>query len=248
MTLRSWLPAALLTLGMGIASTVGAAPAAPNAAWAALDVAQRQALAPLQRDWASLNGQQRAKWLEVASRFSQMKAEDRTRLQARMADWAHMTPLERSRARLQFQEARSLPATDRQSKWEAYQALTEAERQVLAQRAKPAAGKAASDPTGTTPAPLAISTSGKNNVIQPTVNARARAVTPTAQQARPGATTTTMTTRAAPPAHHQAGLPKIAATPGFVDPSTLLPQLGPQGAAVTAAAVPLAPAATASEP
>jgi hypothetical protein len=35
-----------------------------------------------------------------------------------------------------------------------------------------------------------------------------------------------------PPASIQHGLPKIAATPGFVDPATLLPRRGPQGAAV----------------
>jgi hypothetical protein len=53
-------------------------------------------------------------------------------------------------------------------------------------------------------------------------------------QAKPGATTTLMSQRALPPAHHQPGLPKIAATEGFVDHSTLLPQRGPQGAAVRA--------------
>ena len=56
------------------------------------------------------------------------------------------------------------------------------------------------------------------------------------QQARPGATTTPMTTRAAPPLHQQAGLPKIAATPTFVNPATLLPKRGPQGAAVRSVA------------
>jgi hypothetical protein len=62
------------------------------------------------------------------------------------------------------------------------------------------------------------------------------AIAPVVVQATPGATTTTMSVRAVPPAHNQPGLPKIAATPGFVDPATLLPQRGPQGAAVRAAA------------
>jgi hypothetical protein len=52
-----------------------------------------------------------------------------------------------------------------------------------------------------------------------------------------------MTARAAPPAHHQTGMPKIAATPGFVDPATLLPKRGPQGAAVRSAAASSEPAA-----
>ena len=56
-------------------------------------------------------------------------------------------------------------------------------------------------------------------------------VGPTVVQAKPGATTTLMTTSAEPPAHHRPGQPKIAALPGQVDPSTLLPQSGPQAAA-----------------
>src|SRR4029453_3048865 len=50
--------------------------------------------------------------------------------------------------------------------------------------------------------------------------------------------TTLMSRRPTPPAHQQTGLPKIAATPGFVDRSTLLPQRGPQGAAARGAAGP----------
>lgn len=54
-------------------------------------------------------------------------------------------------------------------------------------------------------------------------------------QARPGATTRSMATPPSPPLHQQSGLPLIAATPGFVDPATLLPQRGPQGAATRSA-------------
>jgi hypothetical protein len=52
-----------------------------------------------------------------------------------------------------------------------------------------------------------------------------------ALQAQPGATTTTINKRPAPPPHQQTGLPKIAASQGFVDKSTLLPKRGPQAAA-----------------
>ena len=50
-------------------------------------------------------------------------------------------------------------------------------------------------------------------------------------QAGPGATTTMVSKLPTPPPHQQIGLPKIAASPGFVDRATLLPQRGPQGAA-----------------
>lgn len=231
---RAWLAPLLLGTGLALAGMAWASGAGGTASWAQLSPAQRQALAPLEKDWASIDANRRAKWLEVANRFPTMPAEERERLQARMAAWARMTPAERSNARLQFQEVRQVPDAERQQKWQAYQALPEAERQALAARARPPARAASGAVAATTVRTGEVE--GKRNLVQPAPPARAKAVTPTVQQARPGATTTTMTTRPLPPAHAQAGLPKIAATPGFVDPSTLLPQRGPQGAAVRSAA------------
>ena len=174
----------------------------------------------------------RAKWVEVAGKFPTMPADERQRLQARMSEWARMSPAQRATARLQFQEVKAVPAEERQERWKAYQELTAEERNALASRAKPAARAASAAPPRIEP----DASSAKRNIAKATPPAApTRVVAPTVVQARPGATTTTMTNRAAPPPHHQAGLPKIAATPGFVDPATLLPQRGPQGAAVRTA-------------
>ena len=81
----------------------------------------------------------------------------------------------------------------------------------------------------------------KSNIVATPAPAPApRAVAPTIVQAQTGATTTLMSRRPAPPSHQQVGLPKIAATPEFVDSATLLPQRGAQGAGVR-----VAPAASA---
>jgi hypothetical protein len=75
-------------------------------------------------------------------------------------------------------------------------------------------------------------TQAKSNLVpNPAFAAPPRPVAPTVVQARPGATTSLMSQRPAPPSHQQTGLPKIAASPGFVDKTTLLPQRGPQAAA-----------------
>lgn len=202
--------------------------------WNSLTPAQKQVLAPLQRDWSSIEPARRQKWLEVAARYPQMPADERERLQARMSEWARMTPAQRAAARQQFQEVRRVPDEERQARWQAYQSLTPEERDSLAQRAKPAArAKAAEAQAGA--APQADANGGNNtkrNIVRAPSQPAPRVVNPGVQQARPGATTTTLTTRAAPPMHNQTGLPKIAATPNFVDPQTLLPQKGPQGAAV----------------
>ena len=233
---------AVLCVVAGLA-TAGAAEANPT--WASLTPAQQQALAPLQRDWNGIDQNRKQKWLEVSARFPKLPAEERTRIQTRMAEWARLSPTERASARLQFQETRTLSTEQRQQRWQAYQALPEVEKRQLAQRAKPV-------PPTPTPAPATAQTAeakkpslastdaeaGKRNsaTSRPGLPTPTRATQPALVQAKPGATTTTITTRAAPPAHHQPGMPKIAATPGFVDAATLLPTRGPQGAAVRAAA------------
>jgi hypothetical protein len=84
----------------------------------------------------------------------------------------------------------------------------------------------------------------KSNIVpNPAFAAPPKPVAPTVVRAGPGATTTPITRRPAPPSHLQTGLPKIAATPGFVDKATLLPQRGPQAAATRSAS-----AASAADP
>jgi hypothetical protein len=239
-TRNRWLLAALSSLAL---LGAGGVAAADPADWASLTPAQQKFLAPLNRDWGSIEAPRRAKWLEVASKFPAMPKEEQARVQERMADWARMTPTERSRARLQFQESKQVPATERQAKWEAYQALPAEQRHALAQTAKRSAKAASAPASAARTAQAGADPQGKRNLVQVSAPSPTRAVTPTAQQAKPGATTTTMTARPQLPAHQQAGLPKIAATSGFVDPSTLLPQRGPQGAAVRSAAASSEPAA-----
>jgi len=77
-----------------------------------------------------------------------------------------------------------------------------------------------------------------NVVPNPALAQAPRQVAPTLVQAAPGATTTAITRRPAPPAHQQSGMPKIATTPEFVNRSTLLPRRGPQAAAITPASAP----------
>lgn len=203
--------------------------------WSSLTPAQQTALAPLQREWASIDAARRSKWLEVAAKFPSMPPAERERIQARMADWSRLTPAERGRARQQFQESRQFPAEDRQARWESYRALPEEQRSQLARRSAPATGSKAGASAPASDGKLAAN---KRNLVPAATSATqlTKPVTPTAVQVKPGATTTLMSQPAKPPAHQQPGLPKIAATEGFVDPHTLLPKRGPQGAAVRAAA------------
>jgi len=211
-----------------VQSTAGAG----GQAWASLSSEQRSALAPLKDDWSSIDAPRKAKWLDLAGRYPKMPPSEQERMQARMTEWARMSPQERGQARLNFQQAKQLPNQERQDQWSAYQALPESERKALASRAK--ATQKASHPAGKpTPEP-----SNKRNIVaNPSLSAApVKPVAPAVVQAAPGATTTLVTRQPAPPSHQQAGMPKIAATPGFVDRHTLLPQRGAQSAGVRTSA------------
>ena len=197
-------------------------------------------LAPLERDWSTIDAPRKVKWLEVANRFAAMPAADQQRVQERMAEWARMTPAERGRARLSFQESKQLSAEQKQARWEAYQALPDEERQALASRAKPVdeRTRGTAMPMSTKEAASAASAAATSKASagpKPVAAAvPAKPVAPTVVQAKPGATTTLMTTPVQPPIHHRPGEPRIAAQPGEVNPATLLPQSGPQAAATSA--------------
>lgn len=210
--------------------------------WQTLTPAQREALAPLERDWPGIDAPRKQKWIALAGRFNTLSPEERARINARMVEWAKLTPAERGQARLRFEEARQLPVPDRSEAWRAYQALPPEQRQQLAARA----ATAASAPRDAASKPAKSGRDSKeakfNVVPNPALAQPPRPVAPTMVQAAPGATTTVITRRPAPPPHQQSGMPKIATTPEFVNRSTLLPQRGPQAVASTptAAALPAA--------
>jgi Protein of unknown function (DUF3106) len=206
--------------------------------WSQLTAEQRTSLAPLQRDWPGIDADQKRKWLEVSARFPKMPADERERVQARMGDWARMTPQDRGRARLRFQQAQGVAPQDRQARWDAYQALPAEQRSQLAAKNVP--------PAKSQPGLDARNGRGagqvKSNIVpNPSFAAPPKPVSPTVVQAAPGASTRLMSKPPAPPPHQQTGLPKIAASPGFVDRRTLLPKRGPQGAATRSASALVAP-------
>jgi hypothetical protein len=220
------LASAFIAAG-ALAQALPAQDAGPS--WAALTPPQKAALAPLERDWPQIDAARKQKWLEIAARLPGMPPEERQRIQQRMSEWSRMTPEERGRARLQFQEARQISPQERQARWDAYLALPAEERRALAisattvPKVKPKAAAAA-------PAQKNTSAGAPAAAAAPTT------VAPTLVQAKPGASTTLISKPATPPAHAQAGKPKIAAGSGAVDRSTLLPQPGVQRGTAAASA------------
>ena len=209
-----------------------------GARWQDLNVGQRAALKPLERDWSGISANQKQKWLEIATKFPNLQPDEKSRIQARMSEWARMSTVERRDARVNFQQAQRVAPDDRQAQWKAYQSLPAEERRQLAARASPASPALARNPARPESAarPVRDSQQAKSNIVpNPFFAVPPKPVAPTVQQAQPGATTTLISKRPMPPAHQQTGMPKISAGPNFVDKATLLPKRGPQGAAIQSA-------------
>lgn len=256
LTTMTWLAAGLVWLACGQAL---AAPGAPNGhaanggadmdtapEWHELTPAQKKVLQPLAPHWRTMDETGRDKWLNMANRFDRLSPAERLRVQERMDQWAKLPAQQRGEARLRFQQTRQLGADERQRKWAAYQALSPEDRQDLTRQAERKAKPVflSNSAVGPREAKQAYTTKrrahadaspNKSNMVPnaaPGAASPRTAIRPAIVKAGTGATTSLVNQRPNPPMHQQTGLPKIAATNGFVDPVTLLPRKGAQGAAM----------------
>lgn len=242
--------ACTLNLSAGLAP-VWAAPGqlatqADSPAWAQLSGEQRRVLAPLAGQWDAMDDTSRGKWAAVAAQYKRLSAEEQRRIDGRLTSWAKMAPRERGEARLRFQQTRELTPEQRQQRWEAYQSLPEDERRSLARQAQRRAEPTRLPERAAGPRDAreleqrqrrAEQQGRKSNDVpaaQP-LRSTGKAVAPSTVKAASGATTRLVTDAPAPALHQHAGLPKIAASEGFVDPVTLLPRKGPQSVGMTPA-------------
>jgi Protein of unknown function (DUF3106) len=210
--------------------------------WSALSPAQQQILAPLAQQWNQLDSLSQEKWLRVASRYPALPPDAQQRVIDRMHKWAALPDSERGQARLRFQQAQQLSPEERQQRWQAYQALSPQEREALARLGWRKKNPVLLEQTQTGPPEMAQAQTqrsrieggvGKHNMVSPVAAPAPAAVAPTLVSGGAGATTSLVNQVANVPAHQQAGLPKINTTQGFVNPQTLLPLRGQQGAGMT---------------
>ncbi|OWQ93347.1 hypothetical protein CDN99_02375 [Roseateles aquatilis] len=189
--------------------------------WSSLTPMQKEALAPLSREWDQLDGAHKGKWLEIAARYPTLPVEHQQRLRERMVEWTRMSAADRQKARIGYQHAGELRGPEQtklQAKWEAYQALSPEKRQRLVERA---AEKASAERRDAPPAP---------NLAKAPIQRAPLSVTstgPTVVQARPGATTVLLTQRAEPApagASTAPGRPLRTPREARLDPNTLLPK------------------------
>lgn len=100
--------------------------------WDLMTRNQKLALYPLAERWDYMTEAQKRRWLTLAETFAAMPEEEQQRLHERMVTWAGLSAQQRSQARLNFATAKSLSPDDIEEQWEAYQALSEMQKNLLA--------------------------------------------------------------------------------------------------------------------
>jgi hypothetical protein len=120
----------------------------PAIAWNTLSADQKMALAPLETTWSQLSAGHQRKWIALSANHPQMTADEKDKLQARMVQWATLSPKDRQQARLNFAHTKKIPSDGRAATWETYQALSDEEKKAFAQSApkKPAGAAVAAKP------------------------------------------------------------------------------------------------------
>ncbi|GAB3654676.1 DUF3106 domain-containing protein [Ramlibacter alkalitolerans] len=112
--------------------TAPATRAESSPTWAELSPQQQQSLAPLSGTWRVLGEAHKRKWLALSANYPSMPPGEQARLHSRMAEWAALSPQQRTLARLNFAESQKLNTDDKRAKWEAYQNLSAEEKRKLA--------------------------------------------------------------------------------------------------------------------
>lgn len=104
--------------------------------WAELSSYQREILTPLEERWPMIGAGQKRRWMALADGFDKLSEKEQEKLRSRMESWSSLSGAQRNQARLNFAITNKL-ATDKQAQWEAYQALSDEEKRLLAARATP---------------------------------------------------------------------------------------------------------------
>ena len=103
--------------------------------WGELSSSQKDALSPLATRWNQLTEGQKRHWLTLAANFDSLSEQEQAKMLSRMTEWANLSAQQRSQARLNFAATNRLSPDDKLAQWEAYQALSEEEKKLLAAKA-----------------------------------------------------------------------------------------------------------------
>ncbi|MEZ5742057.1 MAG: DUF3106 domain-containing protein, partial [Burkholderiaceae bacterium] len=144
MRIPAYWPLLLILIGLAAAAALPATslaqsqgspirPVADDASllWKNLGPARQAVLRPFESQWNGWTASDRRLWMQVADRFPELDAGQKTRTIERIAQWWRLSPHDRLVARRNYQLARDLKPAERIEEWERYNSMTPEQRSVL---------------------------------------------------------------------------------------------------------------------
>ena len=122
----------LATHAVDTAAVPAPATSSSSIPWNNLTPVQKQALAPLEKDWVALGKERQQKWVVFAAKYQQMNPDDQKRIQEKMNAWAKLTPEQRLAARENYIRSNQLQPEQRKQKWDEYRQLPDDQKAQLA--------------------------------------------------------------------------------------------------------------------
>lgn len=132
--------------------------------WANLSPLQQAVLELLESDWREFSQSSKIKWLKIADRYPTMASADQERLQRRMSEWSKLPQKDRRMARDNYLSSLQFAPEQKAAAWEAYQQLSDEEKQKLAQ------SELNKKKTGAVSSPAIQTRPGLNNASAPSSN------------------------------------------------------------------------------
>lgn len=117
-------------------------PLGTNHDWTELAASTQEILLPLKPVWNNLPKLQQRKWLAMVPQVQKMSTVEIQIIHQRMHDWALLSPAQRDKVRINFSKFSQLSDDEKLQKWQAYQALSPAEKASLMKKAVPPKGLA----------------------------------------------------------------------------------------------------------
>ena len=115
--------------------------------WNELTVVQKETLRPLAESWNTMETPRKRKWLSVVQSYKTLTGTEQKILQSRMAEWAALSPQERTLARLNFSESKKVTTGEKTAKWDNYQALPSEDKKAFEDKSKLPRGAAVAPKT-----------------------------------------------------------------------------------------------------
>jgi hypothetical protein len=132
----------VLFLGFFVAATIGIFHATESAfaqtthlqaiAWSKMSPEQQKVLAPFKEQWSTMSAKEQQEWNFLSAHYQHLNADDKTKLDIRIRDWAALPVSEREAVKRNYEQAsKQAPVAERAKIWEMYQTLQPVHKKSL---------------------------------------------------------------------------------------------------------------------